>query len=87
VNTSAGRLGKPFKPNELPQNKSFETEINKVLEEQLQIIQPIKFFTPKDIQHIIYNLNPKKASGYDLTVGRTLKELPKKRHCLPNIHI
>jgi hypothetical protein len=33
-------------PNELPQNESYETEINKALEELLQITIN-QFFTPK----------------------------------------
>jgi hypothetical protein len=37
--TFAGHLVKTFKPNELPQNDAFETEINKALKEHLQITQ------------------------------------------------
>jgi hypothetical protein len=78
ANTFAGHLEKAFKPNELPQNKAFETEISKSLEEPLQIIQPIKFFTPQEIQNIIHDLNPRKAPGYDLITGRILREMPRK---------
>jgi hypothetical protein len=78
VNTSAGHLEKTSKPNELPQNEDIETEINKVLKEPLQIIQPIKFLTPKEIQNKIKDLNPRKAPGYDLITGRILKEIPRK---------
>jgi hypothetical protein len=76
-NTFAGHLEKTFKPNKLPRNGDLETEINKVLKEPLQITQPIKFLTPKEIQNIIQeDLNPRKAPGYDLITGRMLKEMP-----------
>jgi hypothetical protein len=66
-------------PNELPQNKDFETEINKALKGLLQIAQPIELLTLKEIQNIIQKyLNPRKASGYDLITGRILKEMPSK---------
>jgi hypothetical protein len=42
----------------------------------LQITQPVKFPTPKEIQNIIEE-NPRKASGYDLTT-RILKEMLRK---------
>jgi hypothetical protein len=51
VNTSAGHLEKTSKPNELPQNEDLETEINKALKEMLEITQPIKFLTPKEIKN------------------------------------
>jgi hypothetical protein len=74
ANTFAVRLEKTFKPNELPQNEDLETEINKALKEPLQIRQPIKFCTPKEIQNIIQeDLNPRKAPGYDLITGTILK--------------
>jgi hypothetical protein len=68
-----------FKPNKLLQNETLGTEINKTLEKPLQIIHPIKYFTPKEIQNIIQeDLNPRKAPGYDLFTGRILKEMPRK---------
>jgi hypothetical protein len=80
ANTFAGHLEKTFKPNELPQNEAVETEINKALEELLQIIQQIKFFYPRKSKNIIEDdLNPKKAIGYDLITGRILKQMPRKR--------
>jgi hypothetical protein len=52
ANTFAEHLEKTFKSNELLQNKNLETDINKALKEQLQITQPIKFLTPKEIQNV-----------------------------------
>jgi hypothetical protein len=50
-----------------------------VLKKPLQISQPIKFLTQKEIQNIIQDdLNPMKAPGYDLITGRILKEMPRK---------
>jgi hypothetical protein len=43
-----------------------------MLEELLQIINPIKFFTPKEIQKIIQDLNTRKAPGYNYITGRIL---------------
>jgi hypothetical protein len=49
----------------LPQNKAFETEINKALEDPLQK-NTIKFFTPQEILNIIpEGLNKRIAPGYD----------------------
>jgi hypothetical protein len=63
----------------LPQNEDLETEINKALKEPLQITQPIKFLTPKEIQNIIQEgINPGQVPGYDLITGRTLKEMSRK---------
>jgi hypothetical protein len=79
ANTFAGHLEKTIKPNDLPKNEGLETKINKALKEPLQIIQPIKFLTPKEIRNIIReDLNPRKAPGYDLITGRILKEMPRK---------
>jgi hypothetical protein len=62
----------------MPQNQAFETEINKALEEPLQIIQPIQFCTHREIQKIIQGaLSPRKAPGYDLITGRILKGMPR----------
>jgi hypothetical protein len=63
-------LEKTFKPQELPQNEGFETEINRTLEDLLQLMKPIKFFTPKEIKTIIQDLNPRKESRYDLITGK-----------------
>jgi hypothetical protein len=50
-----------------------------LLKEPLKIIQPIKFLAPKEMQNIIQKgLNPRKAPGYDLIIGRILKEMPRK---------
>jgi hypothetical protein len=79
VNTFAGHLEKTFKSNDLPQNEGFKTETNKALKRTLQIIQPIKFLTLKEIRNIIQeDLSPRKAPGYDLITGRILKEMPTK---------
>jgi hypothetical protein len=58
ANAFAGHLEKIFKPNELPQNEDIETEINKMLKEELQITQPIKILTSKEIQNIIQEGQP-----------------------------
>jgi hypothetical protein len=79
ANTFTGHIEKTFKSNELPQNEDFETEINKALKEPLQITQPIKFLTQKEIQNITQEgLDPWKVPGYDLSTGRILKEMPRK---------
>jgi hypothetical protein len=46
-----------LKPNDAPGNEDLETEINKALKEPLQIIQPIKFLTPKEIRNIIQEIS------------------------------
>jgi hypothetical protein len=88
ANTFAGHVEKTFKPNELPQNEDLETEINKALKEPIQIIQPIKFLTPKEIQNIIQDLSPRIDPGYVLITGRILKEMPRKGivHLIPICH-
>jgi hypothetical protein len=49
-----------------------------VLEEPLQIIQ-IKILTPNEIQNIIQEeINRRKATGYGLIRGRTMKQMPRK---------
>jgi hypothetical protein len=58
--------------------QNFEFISHFALKEQLQITQPIKFLTPKEIQNIIQDINPRKAPGYDLITGRILKEMPRK---------
>jgi hypothetical protein len=49
ANNFVAHLGKVFKPNELSHNEEFEKEINRTLEEPLQITKPTKFFTPREI--------------------------------------
>jgi hypothetical protein len=63
----------------MQQNEAFETETNKVLKEPLQIAQPLKRLTPKEIRNIIQeDFNPRKAPGYYLRTERILKEMPRK---------
>jgi hypothetical protein len=77
--TLLGHLEMTINTNEMPQNEALETKFNKALNEPLQIAQPIKFLTPKEIRTIIQeDVNPRKASGYDLITGRILKEMPRK---------
>jgi hypothetical protein len=79
ANTFEGHLEKTLKPNDLPQNEGLETEINRELKEPLQIIQLIKFLTPKEIRNIIQDdLNPRKAHGCGLITWRILKQMPRK---------
>jgi uncharacterized protein YcgI (DUF1989 family) len=41
---------------------------------------PMKKIRNKEVKKVIqYKINPKKASGYDLTTGKTLKELSPER--------
>jgi hypothetical protein len=57
----------------LSHNEEFEKGINRMLEEQLQITKPIKFFTPKEIRKIIQaDLNAMNAPGYGDNVEREL---------------
>jgi hypothetical protein len=42
-----------FKPNEIPGNAEQEEDIQRILEEPLQLASPIKFFTPSEIKRII----------------------------------
>jgi hypothetical protein len=73
VSTFAGHLEETFKPNEVtkrrPQNRNQQSAV--------QITQPIKFLTPKEIQNIIHDINRRKAPGYDLITGR----ITKKKKC------
>jgi hypothetical protein len=63
----------------MTQNKVFETEINKTLEDAVQIAQPIIFFTPKEIRNIMQeNLKLRKASRHDLIIGKLLNEMPRR---------
>jgi hypothetical protein len=79
ANIFAGHLEKAFKSNELPENEAFEAEINKTLEEPLQITQPVYFLAPKESQNIIQgDLDPRKAPGCDLITGRILKQMPRR---------
>jgi hypothetical protein len=79
ANTFARHVGKSFEPNEIPENEDLETEINKAPKEPLQITQPMKFHTPKEIRNIIQkDLNPSETPPYDLIRGRILKEMPRK---------
>ena len=42
-----------------------------------QYSREIEYITPKEvIEEIQANINPKKAPGYDLISGKTLKQLP-----------
>jgi hypothetical protein len=52
-NTFSVHLEKTFRLNDLLQHEDLETEINKALKESLQLTQPTKFLTPKEIQNII----------------------------------
>jgi hypothetical protein len=72
------------KSNELPQNEDFETRICTPQEEPLQIIKPIKFIIPKEIQTTIQeDLNLRKAPAYD----QNTESNAKKKHCPSNIHM
>jgi len=66
-----------FKPHNL--NSNIEHDIHEFNDSPNQLDMPIKPFTPSDINKVIkYDLNAKKAPGYDLITGTVLKELPRK---------
>lgn len=61
-----------FQPN--IQQKEEGIEIEKSNEERR-----IKLVSPREVENEIkYNINPKKARGYDLITGQILKKMPRK---------
>lgn len=71
----AEHLEQVFTP--LPSRNS-DKDIENFLEIPCQMSLPIKPFTPKEVRREIKNLNSRKAPGYDLITGTTLKQLPRK---------
>lgn len=67
------------------QNEALETEANKPLQEPLQIIQPIKFFTPQEIQNIQEDLNKRKPPRIYPDYRDSTERTAKKRNCPHNI--
>jgi hypothetical protein len=64
-----------FKPNETSEDDS---EVDKILNQDLQMCLPIKPASPREIARHIKHLDLKKSPGYDLITPRVLKELPRK---------
>lgn len=75
--TFASYFKEVFKPHNL--NSNIEQDILEFNDSPNQLDRPIKPFTPNDVSKVIkYDLNGKKAPGYDLITGTVLKELPRK---------
>jgi hypothetical protein len=69
-------FGTVFQPH--PSKNEFEEEeaLTQFLETPYQLEPPIKRLNRAEVQEVIYSLNPKKSSGYNLITGKILKELP-----------
>lgn len=77
--TFATHLKKVFTPNDKKYSLQTEEEIISILTKPYQLELPEKRFTKNEVKHIIqYNIDPKKAPGYDLITGKTLQQLPEK---------
>lgn len=75
--TFANHLRNVFTPNDTTEHIEEENEINQALEEPYQLEPPTKSFTKTEIKKVIkFNINPKKAPGYDLITGQIIQELP-----------
>jgi hypothetical protein len=59
-----------------PHPSENEPEEEEMLIQLIQLEPPIKCFKRAEVQEVISNLNPKKSSGYNLIIGKILKELP-----------
>lgn len=68
-------LAKVFQPNE---SNNQETDVDSILNQDIQLCLPIKPTSPREIAREVKLLNPKKAPGFDLITPRILKELPRK---------
>jgi hypothetical protein len=69
----AKHLEQVFQPHPL---ENTPEELIQLLETPYQIEPPIKRLKKTEVQEIINSLNPKKSPGYDLIIGKILKELP-----------
>lgn len=77
ANTFAEHLAQVFTP--LPSNNPiFDSLIEEYLNSPGQLSLPPRLFTPAEVWREIRLTNSHKAPGYDLIVGKVLKELPRK---------
>lgn len=75
--TFAQHLVKVFTPFERNITQEEENVITSFLESPYQMSTPIKSIKIAEVEHIIqYQLNLKKAPGYDLITGKIIRELP-----------
>ena len=74
----AAHLATVFKPNDLNDDLNNESDLDRILNEDLQMCLPIRLTSPSEIAREIKSLDPKKAPGFDLITPKILKELPKK---------
>ena len=68
-------LAKVFTPH--PRNNN-DDETEAYLDAPCQLSPPLKAFSPTKVRHVINQLNPRKAPGYDLIDSTVLKNLPRK---------
>lgn len=73
----ASHLSEVFQPNRV-ENSNDESELDKILNQDLQLCLPIRPTSPREISRMIRVLETKKAPGYDLITPKILKELPRK---------
>lgn len=73
----AEHLSKVFTPNESSMTE-FDAEVDRVLLSDQQLTPPLSVVTPREIKRTIFNLENRKAPGFDLITGEVLKQLPKK---------
>jgi len=78
-NKFAQHLANVFTPH--PRNNN-DDEIEAYLDAPCQMSPPLKAFSPTKVRHVINQLNPYKAPGYDLIDGTVLKNLPRKARVL-----
>jgi hypothetical protein len=55
-----------------------DSEIENFLEIPCQTSLPIKPLSPRDVVQEIRNINPHKATRYDLITGKVIRQLPRK---------
>lgn len=77
ANAFADHLSKVFQANN-PTPNADESDIDLVLNQDLQLDLPLKLVTPKEICRNITSMDNGKAPGYDLIDKKVLQELPRK---------
>jgi hypothetical protein len=65
-----------FQPHPSENEPEEEEALIQLLETSYQLDPPINHLKITKVQEVISSLNPKKLSGYNLTTGKILKELP-----------
>lgn len=76
ANTFADYLADIFTTHSNDNNS--DNAIKAYLNAPCQLSPPLRAITPTDVHREIQLLNPHKAAGYDLIVGKILKHLPRK---------